>query len=439
MNENLAIKKYLSAYAETIIHSLNDFPGIYDNVLTVPAYEEAPETITRLLRSLYEKSTLIILVVNAQEGAPESARSLNNRLIHAIKEGARELWTAQNDTGITLQETLHGTVLLIDKNTKGCCLPKKTGVGLARKIAADCALQLIATGNVRTNWIHCTDADAILHNNYFASSRDITGYSAAIYPYVHNINIQDPSHKKALLLYEISLRHYVIGLKHAQSNVAYHTIGSTIAMDAEAYARVRGFPIKESGEDFYLLNKLSKVGKIRRVNTLPIVLDGRFSNRVPFGTGKSVEKISALENLEKDFLFYHPIIFEHLKTWIDFIKYIETQPDIERIKKAFSTLTQHKMLSVALEKTGAFFAVATALDCSKKPSVRQQHLDIWFDSFRTLKFIHHLRETAYPSIPLKELIKQPLYQPYNLSSTISLEQMAEHFKDIECHVMIGHS
>ena len=63
-------------------------------------------------------------------------------------------------------------------------------------------------------------------------------------------------------LYEYSLRYYVAGLTYAQSPYAFHTIGSTMAVNAEHYASVRGFPRREAGEDFYLLNKLAKVGSV---------------------------------------------------------------------------------------------------------------------------------------------------------------------------------
>ena len=48
-------------------------------------------------------------------------------------------------------------------------------------------------------------------------------------------------------------------MKYARSPYAFHTIGSTMAVSANHYAKVRGFPKREAGEDFYLLNKLAKV------------------------------------------------------------------------------------------------------------------------------------------------------------------------------------
>ena len=152
------------------------------------------------------------------------------------------------------------------QSSKGLDLPSKTGVGLARKIAADVALKLISDGKIKTTWVHCTDADVILPTDYFIFTNKIQNCSAAIYPYFHKQEHDDELRKKSMLLYELSLRHYVNGLLYAKSNYAHHTIGSTIAVDLEAYAKVRGFPARESGEDFYILNKLSKIGRIKKIS-----------------------------------------------------------------------------------------------------------------------------------------------------------------------------
>ncbi len=66
----------------------------------------------------------------------------------------------------------------------------------------------------------------------------------------------------ATQLYELSLRYYVAGMKFARSPYAFHTIGSSMAVSPVHYARVRGFPKREAGEDFYLLNKLAKLGSV---------------------------------------------------------------------------------------------------------------------------------------------------------------------------------
>ena len=68
----------------------------------------------------------------------------------------------------------------------------------------------------------------------------------------------------------LSLRYYVAGMKYARSHLThFHTIGSTMAVRASYYAKVRGFPKREAGEDFYLLNKLAKVGTVLELEASP--------------------------------------------------------------------------------------------------------------------------------------------------------------------------
>src|SRR5690606_17786041 len=95
----------------------------------------------------------------------------------------------------------------------------------------------------------------------------------------------------ALVLYEISLRSYEYGLAYAGSPYAFQTLGSTLALNPAAYAKVRGFPKRLAGEDFYILNKLIKIGPIYLRNDRCLQIKDRPSQRVPFGTGTSVFKI----------------------------------------------------------------------------------------------------------------------------------------------------
>src|SRR6185295_2791724 len=91
-------------------------------------------------------------------------------------------------------------------------------------------------------------------------------------------------------LYEVRLRYDVLGLASAGSPWAMHAIGSTLAVGVEAYAAVRGFPRRMAGEDFHLLAKLAKIGRVVRAGGEPIRLRSRSSDRVPFGTGAAVAR-----------------------------------------------------------------------------------------------------------------------------------------------------
>ncbi len=434
MASNKTSEKYLSQYAEKENFYLEDFPREYHNVLIVPAFDEPFDNINELLNSIEEKNSLLILVVNSQEKSSAEEKLSNTKLIEKIKSNFLLVWKSNNNTPITLHRTKNCDLLLVDRSTKTLELPCKTGVGLARKIAADIASRLILENKIKTNWIHCTDADAIPPKNYFSQTQNLKNYSAAIYPYIHRVKSESPDIKKSMLLYDLSLLHYVIGLSFSNSDYSYHSIGSTISFDFKAYCAVRGFPPIESGEDFYILNKLSKIGEIKKIDCEPIIIDGRISSRTPFGTGKSLEKISAMENPELNYLFYNSIIFEKLKLFLNYINDFENKLFSEEDYIFLNKIKNDAPLHKTLDKIGVFTALEIAFKSAKNPELRKKHFNVWFDSFRTLKFVHQMRDITYPSIPLKQLILQPLYKPLHLSEVPALEELLDQFKKLHAHL-----
>ncbi|GIR63469.1 MAG: hypothetical protein CM15mP68_1350 [Pseudomonadota bacterium] len=61
------------------------------------------------------------------------------------------------------------------------------------------------------------------------------------------------------------------------SAYAYPTLGSTISVHAQSYARVRGYPKRNAGEDFYLLNKLNKLHPVQVLQQPVIEVQARLS------------------------------------------------------------------------------------------------------------------------------------------------------------------
>jgi len=215
-------------------------------------------------------------------------------------------------------------------------------------------------------------------------------------------------------LYELSLRYYVAGLKYAGSPYAFNTIGSTMAVNAFHYAKVRGFPKREAGEDFYLLNKLAKVGPVLELEAgpgcEPIEIESRRSDRVPFGTGAAVNRIAGLDDPVRDFRFYHPAVFELLKAWLESWPGIwdSRSCDLEaiRLKDApGDTVSEQRqrVLRAGLEKMKALDALAHAFRQSSDPDQFSRQMHTWFDAFRTLKLTHFLRDQALPSVSFREL------------------------------------
>ncbi len=376
-------EKYLRGHgvaeAKTLYES--DIPGHWQHVLVVPAYGEAAGIIENLLP---QGDTLLILVLNRPES--ESDKHCNDALRQQILS-LRELWSQDRCSAKLCARENACHVLLLERDDP---LPNDEGVGLARKIGCDAALALMLKGSIASPWIHCSDADAVLPADYFSASAQETTAIALTYPFEH-LRPKDQSESQAIDLYEQHLEHYVDGIKRAGSPYAFHTLGSCIAIQAEGYARVRGFPRRAGGEDFYLLNKLAKQGAVYTPKCAPIRLSARLSQRAPFGTGPALRKLLAQGRLEENPLFYDPRCFYRLGEWIGFMEH-HGHPglSVDDVRRAFANTPEITDAVLDLGLT-SFLQHAERQCADSRAFVRQFHQ--WFDGFRSLKFIHALCAT----------------------------------------------
>jgi len=251
---------------------------------------------------------LVIIIINQPDTDKNTAIDThkNQQLWDSINQHCQSQYHDKNSQFLHCH--LSG-VLVVDQFSQGLRIPEKQGVGLARKIACDIACELIAHNIVKGEWIFTTDADTHLPENYFLALNQQAQkqHSAAVYTFKHFC--EDSTINNATQLYEKALNYYVAGLQWAGSYYGFHTIGSCIAINAQAYMQARGYPKRAGGEDFYLLNKLAKLGKILAIKDCRLSIDARLSDRVPFGTGPAVDKIIQ----EQQFNYYHPQVFKELK------------------------------------------------------------------------------------------------------------------------------
>ncbi len=423
--------KYLRDYAEPMIAALDglrDEPH-WENVVVIPACNEEPA----FLRSPPPSGgrSLMILVINESPAAARVVSMRNRSLAEAVQTRFVPVWQAAADQGLSLwrDPLASRDVLLLDRFSAGRQLPAGGGVGLARKTGADLALSLIRQQRVRSRWIHCSDADVQLPETYFSCVAGLADgardHSALVYPFSHvaagSGGADDSLVFMATQLYELALRYYVAGLRFARSPYAYHTIGSSMAVNALHYAKVRGFPRREAGEDFYLLNKLAKVGPVLELAAGPdcaaIAITSRRSDRVPFGTGAAVNRITALADPLGGYGFYHPAVFGLLKSWLESLPAIwrsgstdltvgllTGQADDHRQKE------RQRVLIEILRTMRTEQALEHAFRQSNDFGQFTRQLHTWFDAFRTLKLIHALRDTCLPCVSYAGLQADPAFR-----------------------------
>lgn len=413
--------KYLHKYAvdqrwPLIANSLENI----DQVVVIPAYSELYSIFSTLasISKNPEKElerTLVVCVINnpAIHVTPSEVFEDNQKTIFYLKTLIEKRIYPKNtltpSVNASLAEIAQSALRIgyIDASSAGFALPIKSGgVGFARKIGLDRALRIIDTQRPTVKLLFNLDADTKVEDNYLSAVRAYfeKGKShAAVVSYEHQ---QAAEHRiqEAICCYEIFLRYYSMGLRYAESPYAFHSIGSTIICTPEAYAVVRGMNRLEAAEDFYFLNKMAKIKPIGCIGSTKVYPAARISDRTPFGTGQRI--IRFLEGKMDDHLLYDPQVFIVLKQWLKEMNHIITD---EPQKIRLHTKHIHPLISSFLEMYHFDEKWGRIRNNSKDISSLKRHFHIWFDGFKTLKFIHHLTGNDFPPVEMFDAIESILH------------------------------
>lgn len=389
------VANYLEKYAILPLHP--ELPQHWHRVMVVPCFRESIHFTQRLPKRADDPRLLVICVLNRPGSDPNTDANtplrqfLERHTKQKISDGLRLCRVADS-----------ADILLLDLELIEGPTPEQQGVGRARRVGCDLALWLMDTGRITSRWILSSDADA-KWPEHFISHRWPEDAVAFTLPFEHDVDLKTEL-GRATLIYEIWLHAYVRGLEEANSPYAFHTLGSCCGFHADAYAAVRGVPLRAGAEDFYLLNKLCKLGQLYRPPGPPVVIEARTSTRVPFGTGPAVQRLLQHEDPLTTNFFYHPDCFRALKAVLGQLPIWLENPTHDLQVVLGRQLGPE--LSVVITKVLADMGLSAAIGHARRqgatPAARQQHLSVWFDGFRTLKFIHALRRSARPDISYLE-------------------------------------
>ena len=314
----------------------------------------------------------------------------------------------------------------IDAASPGLELPaRRAGVGLARKLGLDMALQFIDWSD--DPLLVCLDADTLVAPNYLqaidAHFRDAAA-GATVLPFRHQ-PAADPLQQAAIDRYELFLRSYVLGLELAGSPYAFHSIGSAMACRGRAYVRCDGMNQRQAAEDFHFLQKLAKVDGVAILQGTRVFPSSRISCRVPFGTGRSMSR--QLEGDRTAVRFYPTEAFRILGDWL---RLVTQAPGLE----AQQLLTQARRLSPALgdflEASGWQNAWSRLQTTHGSPEARRQAFHGWFDGLRTLRLIHELCDSGLGRAEPQELLPELFFRA-GLPSPTALGPALEVLRDRE--------
>lgn len=201
------------------------------------------------------------------------------------------------------------TLYVLDYSSRGCGWQgKKHGVGFARKVLFDRILKEAEPDDILVS----LDADTHVKPRYLQSIADHFAAHPAVtamaVPYYHEVNPLDEEQSRAMLRYEIYMRNYAINLLKINSPYGFTALGSAIAMRVESLRKVGNITPLQSGEDFYLVQKFCKMGGLSLFNTECVYPAGRYSDRVPFGTGPAMRQ--GANGVWDSYPIYHHRVFE---------------------------------------------------------------------------------------------------------------------------------
>lgn len=325
------------------------------------------------------KRFLIIIVVNNRADAPDAYKADNIATLNFL--------ASEYHSGTSLN------LAWVDATHPNRELPLKGGgVGMARKIGMDLALHRLNFDSFDPVLVSL-DADTLVLPNYLETILahfDSNAAGGAALPFRHRAS-DSAEQQAAIDRYELFLRSYVLGLELAGSPYAFHTVGSALACRGVAYGKMGGMNTRAAGEDFYFLQQLHRVAGVEPLRGTVVFPSNRASDRVPFGTGRSMTRLLARE--QGAVLFYRTECFRILQQWL--------ASAIDSRHVAGKTIvTNSEQISPQL---GAYLRIIGTEQVwdrlrnnhrETRPFARAFHE--WFDGLKTMKLIHHLSAASHP-------------------------------------------
>ena len=282
--------------------------------------------------------------------------------------------------------------------------PKKAGVGLARKIGMDEALNRFSKIN-KDGIIVCFDADSLCESTYFEAilshfiKHPKTPGCSIHFEHPLEGNSHTVEEYNAIILYELHLRYYKNAQQYSGLPFVFHTIGSSMAVRASAYAKQGGMNKRKAGEDFYFLNKIIQLGNFTELNATTVIPSPRISDRVPFGTGKAVSEIVSAD--VKSLETYNFRIFVELKAFV--LEVLKNNKEIvpSRLSSLINEFINVRELGVKID------------EIAKNANSEEAFITRFFkafDAFWIMKYVHFSRDNFHKQVPVLDASNELLLE-----------------------------
>lgn len=352
-------------------------------IVVIPAFDE--EDIPELVDSLYacEKPTceveVIILLNSPQKAEPKQIKQ-NQESVEKL-----ENWKNRH-TDCFFQ------LLVVDL---GRSSDKDWGAGMARKAVMDEALRRFSAIGNEKGIIASLDADCKVSSNYLLSLyKDFyckDGLLACSLYFEHPLSGTFPKEiYEAISRYELHLRYYYQILKETAYPNVFHTVGSAMAVKAEAYSKAGGMNRRQAGEDFYFIQKLIPTGAFFYLNNLIVMPSPRASLRVPFGTGPIISSLISADKPE--LLTYNPDSFKGLRSFfasVNMLYKAEPEESVNIISKLDVGIRDF------LQSINWQVNVSEIRNNTSSSDSFNKRFYSWFNMFRIVKYLNFVHSKAY--------------------------------------------
>ena len=372
-------------------------------IIVIPAFHEIflTKTIKSLKKNIFDNGSVeVIIVLNESESVPKEISDFHQRQYEELKDLSKNISTPK-------LKFLPIYIKNIDKNI--------AGPGIARKTGMDEAIRRFDKIDTPQGLIVNLDGDTMIEKNYLneliktaLTKNKIKAFS--IY-FEHDLDEDiSPAEKDAIIQYELHLRYYINMQRILKLPFAYYTIGSAMAVRVFAYKEAFGMNKRQAGEDFYFLHKFIKTGYFSEINSTKVFPSARISERVPFGTGKAMNKIiqsgksletynfRSFESLNSLLLNLEVIYFDYKNIQL-VDKPVMEFLNMKNFKKRYNEIKTHTKDYQSFKKR--FFR--------------------WFDAFLLMKYLHFVRDNYYGNIDIHDA-SQYLLEFYNIPNPTDLKK-----------------
>ncbi len=367
-------------------------------IVVIPAYNEPG--ICKLLDSLLlcqqpECGVEFLVIVNAPVDAPGQNLENNKLTLKNI-----ESWKKENNNSFFRLFAFAAD-----------CAIKGWGVGLARKTGMDEAVRRFDSINNPHGIILSLDADCLVEKNYFVSiynellMRKDRNACSIYFEHPLTGNECPASICKYITLYELHLRYYTQCLVFSGFPYPFHTVGSAVAVKVLAYIKVGGMNRRQAGEDFYFIQKLVPGGGYFSLNSTTVFPSPRISERVPFGTGTSIAKLS--DTSGETLLTYNLQAFKELKITFSLTERIYSS-SIQDLGVCYDL--QPSAIQGFINKKEWIEKITEIKNNTSSPESLKKRFFDWFNMFKIVKYLNFVHSGMFQKIPVEvaalELIEE---------------------------------